>query len=96
MDNELQKLYNSFCLLKDKMNSGNVTEKTVNLIGRFGKAIKTAEDIVLDPPKINKSFEQNFKIESYIPKTQKELKEIADKIKEGATKKKPGSKPKKK
>ena len=96
MDKVLQDLYNSFCLLKDKMNSGNVTEKTVNIIGRFGKAVRGAEDIVLNPPKINKSFEQDFKIENYIPKSPKELKEIADKIKEGRTKKKPGPKSKKK
>ena len=64
MDDKLQALYNSFCALKDEMNSANVTEKTVNLIGRFGKAIKSAEDIVLSPPKRDTSFDPELHLKA--------------------------------
>ena len=97
MDKELQKLYNDFCLLKDKFNSESVTEKTVNIIGRFGKAIRNAEDIVLNPPKVDHSFNPEFDIKNFIPIPQKEIKEFEKTLKEEkAPKKKPGPKPKKK
>lgn len=64
MDEKLQALYNSFCALKDEMNSANVTEKTVNLIGRFGKAIRSAEDIVLNPPKRDTSFDSELHLKA--------------------------------
>ncbi len=96
MDKELQKLYNEFCLLKDKFNSESVTEKTVDIIGRFSKALKNAEDIVLNPPKVDRSFNTEFKIEDYTPTPEKKIKELERDLKEKkAPKKKPGPKPKK-
>lgn len=106
MDEKLQALYNSFCELKDGLNSANVTEKTVNLIGRFGKVIRSAEDIVLNPPKRDISFdsELHLKASTYSPANPKELEDLEKRIKEKARadrdkinnpKKKPGPKPKK-
>lgn len=91
MDQELQKMYNEFCLLKDKLNSESVTKKTAGIIGRFSKALKSAEEIVSNPPKVDRSFEANFKIKNFIAKPQKEIKELEDKLKN--PKKKPGPKP---
>lgn len=107
MDDKLQALYNSFCELKDGLNSANVTEKTVNLIGRFGKAIRSAEDIVLNPPKRDTSFDSELHLKSstYLSADQKDLKDLENKIrakdkdardKINNPKKKPGPKPKNK
>lgn len=105
MDEKLQALYNSFCELKDGLNSANVTEKTVNLIGRFGKAIRNAEDIVLNPPKRDTSFDSELHLKSstYSAANPKELKDLENQIKGrdkaardkiNNPKKKPGPKPK--
>lgn len=97
MDQELQKLYNEFCLLKDKLNSESVTKKTAGIIGRFSKALKNAEEIVSNPPKVDRSFNTEFKIEDYTPVSEKKIKELEKDLKaKKAPKKKPGPKPKKK
>jgi len=81
MDQRLQKLYNEFCLLKDKLNSDNVTKKTASIIGRFAKVVKSAEEIVSNPPKVDRSFEQDFKIENYIPILQEKIKKTETTLK---------------
>ncbi len=64
MNEQLQNIYNSFCKLKDEMNTSNVTEKTVNLITRFSKAVKIAESIVENPPKRDTSFDAELHLKS--------------------------------
>lgn len=95
MDGQLTKLFNEFCKLKDSMSTGNVTEKTVNIIGRFGKAVRNAESIVLDPPKKDASFDPELHLKNvYGSVKEVKLKEVIPSKK--SEKKKPGPKPKKK
>ncbi|MEE9451093.1 MAG: hypothetical protein V3V72_13670 [Ignavibacteriaceae bacterium] len=79
MDDKLTKLFNEFCKLKDELNTSNVSEKTVNIIGRLGKAIRSAEDIVLDPPKRDTYFdpELHLKTGTYAPLPKEEAKDWA-------------------
>ena len=72
MNEKLSKLFSDFCKLKDELNTSNVTEKTVDLIGRFSKAIKSAESIVLDPPKRDTSFDPELHLKSSTYKTLRE------------------------
>lgn len=96
MDNELLKLYKSFCAIKDRMTSETVTKQTADIIGRFSKVMKITVDVVSKPPKADHSFEQDFKIDSYIPTSQDEVKKSRDQLIKDKSKKKPGPKPKKK
>ena len=86
MDDKLTKLFNEFCSLKDELNSSNVTEKTVDIIGRFAKAVRNAENVVLDPPKRDTSFdaELHLKASTYAPLKKKD--EWANPVKEQAKK----------
>ncbi len=79
MDDKLTKLFNEFCKLKDSLNTSNVTEKTVNIIGRLGKAVRSAEDIVLDPPKRDTYFDPELHLKSgtYAPLPKEEAKDWA-------------------
>ena len=90
MDDQLTKLFNEFCKLKDSLSTGNVTERTVNIIGRFGKAVRNAESIVLDPPKKDTSFDPNLHLKNVYGS----VKEVIPSKK--LVKKKPGPKPKNK
>ena len=99
MDDQLTKVFNEFCKIKDNLNTSNVTEKTVNIIGRFGKAVKSAENIVLDPPKKDTSFDPELHLKNvYGAVKEVELKEVEKEIpkEKPVPKKKPGPKPKKK
>lgn len=82
MNEKLAKIFDDFCKVKDQLNTENVNEETVDIIGRFGKAIKNAETIVLDPPKIDRSFQDQFKASTYMPISEKEIKGIELKLKE--------------
>ena len=98
MDDKLTKLFNEFCQLKDELNTSNVTERTVNIVGRFGKAVRSAENIVLDPPKRDTSFdpELHLKASTYKPLKEEELKEWANPNPVKKIVKKPKGRPKKK
>lgn len=82
MNEKLSKLFSDFCKLKDELNTSNVTEKTVDIIGRFSKAVQNAENIVLDPPKRDTSFdpELHLKSSTYMSLEAIELKGIQAKI----------------
>ncbi len=96
MNEKLAKIFADFCEVKDQLNTENVNEKTVDIIGRFGKAIKNAETIVLDPPKVDRAFPDQFKVSTYMPISKKEVKGIEIELKEPKipAKKKPGPKKK--
>ena len=98
MNEKLAKIFDDFCKVKDELNTENVNEETVDIIGRFGRAVKNAETIVSDPPKVDRSFESQFKVSTYMPIPEKEIKGIEIKLKEPKipAKKKPGPKAKKK
>ena len=78
MDDKLTKLFNEFCKLKDELNTSNVTEKTVNIVGRFGKAVRGAENIVLDPPVRDTYFdpELHLKACTYAPLKKEDGKDL--------------------
>ena len=88
MDAKLTELFNEFCKLKDSLNTSNVTEKTVNIIGRFGKVVRSAEDIVLDPPKRDTGFdpELHLKASTYAPLKKEEKKDWNKPIEKVVTK----------
>ena len=94
MDDKLTKLFNEFCKLKDELNTSNVTEKTVNIVGRFGKAVRGAENIVLDPPKRDTYFdpELHLKASTYAPLKKEEKKDWEKPIKKAPQKRGPKAK----
>jgi len=86
MDDKLTKLFNEFCKLKDELNSSNVTEKTVDIIGRFSRVCHKAEDLVLDPPKRDTSYDPELHLKSSTYAPQKTQDEWANPVKEQAKK----------